>query len=1272
MKKLIHCAAAIAMAFFAGSCQQEMLEPAAQETTVTYSVELPKLQTKAIGDGFNVNQLVYEVWKTENPNERDLKNPDAKATRLYQATAEMAKIDGEQKTIVSLNLVHDQNYTILFWAQYADNEVSPYYVTEDLTAVTYKKEVGKGGYLSNDENMAAFYITEFLTAEEIEKPGIKRIELKRPFAQLNIGTKNTAEEYEITMTESKVTIANVPTVFDVAQNTPANPAVTGEKTFVFNYAGLPTNPETLTVNDIPYHYVAMNYIFATNNVTVTYEIDADLKAYDTGAVTEATVTNIVYEVPLKENYRTNIVGNLITSTTEYEVVIDASWDDVNAENWDGNVEEVWDEKYIQEPKMVNGVYEISLASELAWLAAKVNGIPYVDSETNSVKYNKPEKFSGKTFRLVEDIDLVGEDRDNLTWTPIGVSSEFEGVFDGNGHKISNLVVKAEGTTPAGLFGKIKKATVKDVTVENANVQGHGSAAVVVAHAVCGKIENCHVNGATVVSTPIEKDHANNVGGIVGYLDGDSVGYVKNSSVNNATITAYRKVGGIVGAANQKAEVTGNTVSNTTITADQRVEYGEVKAAEAGKIAGYKHKNATITDTNKAVDTEVIVYIDDAAEMSGAAGDDVTFIYLQGNTYDVTEKVEVDGSLQIATGNDVVINGNGNNIYAGTPDHYSFITEGNEASLVLNGVNVIANGGAIAASNAGNVTINGGSVALNATTTNPRYSIYAVGNDTEVTINGGEFSISKLTLKRAYIYASAGATVYVKGGKFGKASTRDGYKAGIRGDGNVIITGGTFGFDPTNWVAAGYAALKDGQEWVVKSLSEPATLAAAVAVPGATVNVAAGNYTFPSSSIAEGVTINCAEGTVFTGNSKLNIKGATVVGAKFSNPSGTAVDQTINGTFKNCVFEGANALRWCYAGETVVFENCVFSGSTYGVHFDGGANKAYFKTCTFSGFNAFPADMELVTFEECIFEGNGKSGYNGANLWGSAKFIKTTFKFDGTTANEWIDMIGVDKTYEMKDCTLNEGGSVFNPEFIFSRNKDTKATIDGVLYTWTGKYFADKKNNKVVVAEGETLKEALNNGENVTLLGNVNTTDTGSNGYGSTGISVNGTVLDGAGNTLEVEGATGTWDSAVSTYGGTIKNITIAKGFRGIFVTANENASKVILENVTIEGPTYTISCDSASKQGLEATGCVIKGWTSYAGTIGDVKFTNCNFGKGAGYQFCRPYAPTEFIGCSFDAGYQIDARAAVTFENCTVGGVALTAENLSTLVTSNIANATVK
>ena len=163
----------------------------------------------------------------------------------------------------------------------------------------------------------------------------------------------------------------------------------------------------------------------------------------------------------------------------------------------------------------------------------------------------------------------------------------------------------------------------------------------------------------------------------------------------------------------------------------------------------------------------------------------------------------------------------------------------------------------------------------------------------------------------------------------------------------------------------------------------------------------------------------AEGVVVDGTTKLNT-GATVIGATFSNSGGNAVTSTVNGTFKDCVFTGYNGLRGCYAGETVVFENCVFDGSVYGVHFDGGANDAVFKNCTFSGFNAMGSAITKLTMEGCTFKSNGKSGYNGINLWGSTDMINCTFVFDGTASTEWVDAVGDNKTYTFEGCVISDG------------------------------------------------------------------------------------------------------------------------------------------------------------------------------------------------------------------------------------------------------------
>ena len=276
MKKLIYCAAALAAMIFASSCQQENLEPVAQGNTVTYTVELPTAQTKGfMGTVSKVDQLVYEVWKTEKADERDLKGTTegkANATRLYQKTRSMV----DQKTVITLNLVQDQEYTVLFWAQKAAKEgETPVYNTANLTDVYYNDVES---LLSNQESYEAYYATEFISDGDKKS---RTVVLKRPFAQLNLGTKNTqmeeytgqdfgVGEYGVEVISSKVTVSNVGTRFNVAtpEKEDAHHGVDKNTatSVTFETATDPSNIkddatsqfEYITVNGQEYEYVAMN------------------------------------------------------------------------------------------------------------------------------------------------------------------------------------------------------------------------------------------------------------------------------------------------------------------------------------------------------------------------------------------------------------------------------------------------------------------------------------------------------------------------------------------------------------------------------------------------------------------------------------------------------------------------------------------------------------------------------------------------------------------------------------------------------------------------------------------------------------------------------------------------------------------------------------------------------------------------------------------------------------------------------------------------------
>ena len=1048
MKKILLFASALAGLFLAGSCQRENLEPVGGNT-VTFTVEAPgAIATKAtIADGTNVNEVHYEVYKNVEGVDHALL--DVNSEPMAKGVVEMAN----KKANITLDLLQDQEYTVIFWAQVKD---AGHYDTSDLRCI----ELAQNHQVyANDETRAAFFKRfDFTTYEHKD---YKEIMLRRPFAQLNLLTTmeslkpvstGQTSGYEIDAKQSEIIVTGLAASF----NTVTGVGNGVNYPFTFNMADTPEEQgqATLTVNEKAYHYVSMNYMFVpvdaedgSATVGLKYEIVTD----------KGSINHEIENVPIRENYRTNVIGNLFTKESKFEIIVDP--------NFDGqNLVEVWDGREVSEPAIVDGKYVISTAAELAWLSAAVNGtLPPVAVNGVAQPTPAPQKFAGKTFMLLEDINLANPSIEiPTTWTPIGANGRFEGTFDGNNKTIKNLVVRTEGNTPAGLFGHVQAGTVKNVTVVNATVEGHGSAAVVVAHGVCAKIENCHVENATVLSTPYKNDDANNVGAIAGFLGADGgAAWVKDCTVNNVEIAAYRKVGGVVGAANQAAVVTGNTIETATVIADQTPEYKEVKAAEIGQVVGYAHSDAVVDDNTS---TSVTLYVKvNSIEELAAAPSNAQILLVDGE-YDFApgQSLTVNTAIQATEGANVVINAAGNTITAGSNSDYAFIARPN-STLVFNEADIVSNGGGIGASATGSkVIFNSGKVAVNTANTSARYNFYVVGQGTEVIINGGEFSFSKTANKRAYIYAGAGTKVYVNGGTFGKASTRSGYTAGILGEGEVVITGGTFGFDPSAWLAAGYVATKDGSNWVVSAqnlVSNAAELKEAIKAgnDGKIIVLAPGTYEGTFTPAANNLTIKSGSmdnKSVIKG--RVNVSGVacsfenikfemndaskhknTYTGAPYQYP-GIVVAYGAAMSFEGCEFEanlaagvcGINAGNHSKASDKLVVNNCKFVGDFYAIR-----TRTLF-SITNSEFDIYTTAGKLAAVWTW---GNGNSGATEVTFTGNENVNANEVYGVQMTASSFVyDYVAINVQNNTGFAPLAEGVNTarFNGTHTFVEGSET--------------------------------------------------------------------------------------------------------------------------------------------------------------------------------------------------------------------------------------------
>lgn len=293
MKTLKYLAVA-ALTLLAVSCNKEQVTevPDGQTVDVTFTAALPgEMATKAIGDGQTAKTLYVSVYE----------NDDAKTKLDLDKTATFTDL----KTQVTFSLVKGKTYNFVFWAQAAEG--APYDVT-DLKNIKISYE----GAEANDEKRDAFYATR----KELKVNGAltETIKLYRPFAQVNFGTADydAAVAAGVKPVKSVFTATDVATVFDTfeAEGKEAKDVVS------FTESALPG--ETLVTKAGDYKWMTMNYILPMGKQDAKHISNVTAEFIpETGITVKASSP----QTPVQNNYRTNILGNLLTSQVIFNIEI---------------------------------------------------------------------------------------------------------------------------------------------------------------------------------------------------------------------------------------------------------------------------------------------------------------------------------------------------------------------------------------------------------------------------------------------------------------------------------------------------------------------------------------------------------------------------------------------------------------------------------------------------------------------------------------------------------------------------------------------------------------------------------------------------------------------------------------------------------------------------------------------------------------------------------------------------------------------------------------
>ena len=312
MKKIFKTlSASVLMALALTACQKEEFGGNEAEGIYTFEVSADNIATKATidrdGNGTAVNRFIMEVYLAKTTGELVLLDRQVKAP-----TAASPK-----STSFNLTLIKDQEYKVLFWADKGTDAMGDLYykTTDNLQNVSFLNAARTG----NNDALDAFSKMEVITREESKAGFSKSVQLTRPFGQVNFITTDIPAINALTggsaflPTDVKVSYVTC-TGFNVLTQTGTGSEAIEYTAPVYSAMDPATNPAKYTLS--------MDYMLTATSDRETRNL-VKLTALANGyELTTVEVANY----PVQRNYRTNIIGKILTGDVTFNITIDPIYD----------------------------------------------------------------------------------------------------------------------------------------------------------------------------------------------------------------------------------------------------------------------------------------------------------------------------------------------------------------------------------------------------------------------------------------------------------------------------------------------------------------------------------------------------------------------------------------------------------------------------------------------------------------------------------------------------------------------------------------------------------------------------------------------------------------------------------------------------------------------------------------------------------------------------------------------------------------------------------
>lgn len=384
--------------------------------------------------------------------------------------------------------------------------------------------------------------------------------------------------------------------FLLDQSVASNNATVSSSTYTVSAGG--TANETIT--NVPYSTSKATFLAALHKVN-------DGQTWNTTNVSDPVVTNNTLVVTAEDgvtvvtytitvNAELNHIATITSSTyivsaggTSEETIngVEPGTDKATflAALTKGNENQTWDDDDIQDPVVYGDTLVVTAEDGVATVTYTV-AVPPFSGEgsgtsvapyeiTTCAQLEEVQNYLTSEFIVKNDINCA----ETSTWNggigfmPIGTDpgSPFNGVFDGNGKTISNVVINkpfASGGAFVGFFGDVENGLVKDLTLANISVTAEhyqfvgGLVGAIMLGTSTGVIDNVHVSGSVIGS-----DY---VGGMLG------ITYTKLAEIQNSSADVDVQSGGYAGG----------LVGMGMLGIDNSSASGDVVGVNAGGLVGY--------------------------------------------------------------------------------------------------------------------------------------------------------------------------------------------------------------------------------------------------------------------------------------------------------------------------------------------------------------------------------------------------------------------------------------------------------------------------------------------------------------------------------------------------------------------------------------------------------------------------------------------------------------------------------------------------------------